>query len=102
MATLTFVCACVCARVHVCVCAYATQVCLSGVVGLMPVATLTGVVVAVAVHTFQWKGVPEMRRLPWTDNLTMLVCACVCVCVRVCVHGVRVCVLTPKVVRGLV
>jgi MFS superfamily sulfate permease-like transporter len=47
------------------------------VVGLMPIATLVGIVVAVAVHTFQWRGLLEMHRLPWADNLTMLVSGCV-------------------------
>lgn len=45
----------------------------SPAVGLMPVATLAGVIFSVAVHTMQWRNLTRLHRLPRHDAVIIVV-----------------------------
>lgn len=46
---------------------------LSSVVALMPIAALAGVIFSVSLHTFQWRNLRQLHKLPRHDAMVIVV-----------------------------
>ena len=70
----------------------------SGVIELLPMAALTGLMIMVAVGTFEWASLRTFRRMPKSDILVMVLVTVV----TVILHNLALAVLIGVIISALV
>jgi SulP family sulfate permease len=70
----------------------------SSIIELLPMAALTGVMIMVAVGTFEWASLRTFRRMPKSDTLVMVLVTVV----TVILHNLALAVLIGVIISALV
>lgn len=73
---------------------------LGDVVTQIPMAALVGVMIMVSIGTFDWKSIVELRRIPFSDSLVMIVTVAVVVYTHDLARGVFVGVILSALIFG--